>query len=183
VDKLYPALHRGLFSEIRKNGCLFSQFAIGSRPNAYRFLTRNGLIAAMSLAAVVVEAPLRSGAMSTAHHANELGRQVFVVPANIDNLNFSGSHSLIRDGAVLVDHPDQVLEALGLSAAPAKQPELALPSAVGERILGVLTVEPLAAEFIVERTGLDTAEVMSELTMLEIDGRVMRDAGGYALRP
>jgi DNA processing protein len=184
VDRLYPALHRGLFSQIRDSGCLVSQFALGSQPSAYRFLGRNGLIAAMSLAVIVVEAPLRSGAISTAHHANEQGRQVFVVPSNIDNLNFTGSHGLIRDGATLVDHPNQVLEALSITpkAAP-EQPALSVASGIGEQIMKVLSVAPLAAEFIVERTGLDTSDVMAELTLLELDGRVIRDAGGYAIRP
>jgi len=183
VDKLYPALHRGLFQQIREgNGCLVSQFACGVKPDYYRFLMRNQLIAALSQAVIVIEAPERSGALSTAHRANELGRQVFVVPANIDNINFRGSHALIRDGATLVDHPDHILETLQLekTVAPSAMPE---PSSTGAAILGVLTTTPLAVEFIVERSGLPMHEVMSELTLLELDGRILRDAGGYALRP
>ena len=182
IEQTYPAVHSQLFSQVRGSGCLVSQHAIGSRPNGYKFLMRNHLIAALSLAVLVIEAPERSGALATAHAANDQGKQVFVVPANIENANFKGSHALIRDGATLVDHPDQVLAALRLDSAPRqlKLPEL---SEMGEKILKAIQSTPLAAEFIVEQTGLDTSEVMAELTMLEIDGLVMRDGARYAVRP
>jgi DNA processing protein len=182
VDQVYPAVHSAMFNQIRGSGCLVSHHAIGSRPNGYRFLSRNHLIAGLSLGVVVVEAPQRSGALATALAAGEQGKQVFVVPANIDNANFKGSHALIRDGAQLVDHPDHVLSALGIAAGTA---QMALPelSSTGARIMNALASEPLTIEFLGERTGLDTSEVMAELTMLEIDGRVLRDAGKYAVRP
>lgn len=183
IDKAYPMLHRGLFQQIRENGCLVSQFAAGSAPSGYRFLVRNNLIAAISRALLVVEAPERSGALSTANSANEMGRQVFVVPANIDNEKYRGSHSLIRNGATLVDHPDQILEDLGITPVLEMKAACSPASAIQEKILSAMSVDPLAAEFIAERTGIDAAAVMSELTMLELDGRIMRDAGGYALLP
>lgn len=182
IEQVYPAVHGGLFMQIRGCGCLVSQHAIGSRPNGFRFLNRNHLIAGLSHGVVVIEAPERSGALSTVHAANEQGKQVFVVPANIDNANFKGSHALIRDGATLVDHPDQVLEAFGIAPTVA-QPALPELGPVGARIMSALAAAPLTTEFIVDRTGLDTSEVMAELTMLEIDGRVIRDGGKYAVRP
>lgn len=182
IDHVYPAVHDGLFQQIKENGCLVSQFAAGTRPTDYRFLVRNVLVASISLALLVVEAPLKSGAMRTAHAAAELGREVFVVPSNIDMLSFQGSFSLLRDGATLVSNPDEVLESLGIEP-PGPMAELSPASSVGERILQVLSVHPLAAELIVERTGLDTSDVLSELTMLELEGRIIRDAGGYAIKP
>lgn len=183
IERVYPRVHSGLFEQIKSSGCLLSQFAIGTfSSREYRPLMRNHTVAALCAAVVVVEAPERSGALSTAGAANELGRHVFVVPANIDNLNFRGSHALIRDGATLVDHPDQVSEALGLMPVP----EAVVDSPVSEiqrKILSVLSGDPLASEFIVQRTGLDTSEVLSELTILEIEGKVLKDRGGYALRP
>lgn len=181
VDHVYPAVHAGLFARIRQQGCLVSQFAVGTKPNEYKFLIRNALVAALSQAVLVIEAPLKSGAMRTAHVAAEYGRDVFVVPANIDAWTFAGSFSLIRDGASLVTHPDEVLEAMGV--APVGAEPVAPASSLGEQILAVLTVQPLATELIVERTGLPTVDVLSELTMLELEGRVIRDAGGYAIKP
>ncbi len=182
IEQVYPAVHAGLFQQIRASGCLVSQHAIGCRPSGFRFLSRNHLIAGLSMAVLVVEAPERSGAISTVHAANDQGKQVFVAPANIDNANFKGSHALIRDGAALVDHPDQVLAALGLEIGTAPSPPAAL-SPGGKKIIDAIMSTALAPEFIVEQTGLDTSEVMAELTMLEIDGLVIRDGGKYAVRP
>ncbi len=181
VDYIYPAVHGGLFEQIRRSGCLVSQFSVGSKPAEYKFLQRNVVVAALSDAVLVVEAPPKSGALSTAQAAVEMGRDVFVVPANIDAEGFRGSFHLIRDGATLVSHPNQILEDMQIE--PARKEEAAPASSMGEMILAVLGSATLATEFIVERTGLDTAEVLSELTMLELEGRVMRDASGYALRP
>ncbi|MFY9234271.1 MAG: DNA-processing protein DprA [Fimbriimonadaceae bacterium] len=183
IDGVYPALHRGLFEQIRANGCLVSQFAVGSRSHRQHFLVRNSLVAALSRAVLVVEAPFASGSINTAHAANELGRQVFVVPATIDHENFRGSHDLIRAGATLVDHPNQILDDLGIPRASSAPAPLSQASEIQQKILAQMTVAPLAAEFIAERTGIDPAEVMSELTMLELEGRILRDAGGYALKP
>ncbi len=181
IDNVYPAVHAGLFRQIREQGCLVSQFAVGTKPGDYRFLIRNMTVAALSLAVLVVEAPLKSGAMRTAHAAAEYGRDVFVVPANIDMMSFAGSFSLLRDGATLVSHPDEILEAIGVEPVTAE--ELAPASSTGEKILRVLSTSPIPTEVIVDRSGLDTADVLSELTMLELEGRVIRDSGGYAIRP
>lgn len=185
LDKSYPRENAGLFRQIaEQGGCLISQFAVGTK-SAWesRPLMRNHTVAALSQALVVIEAPAKSGSLYTAMAANELGRPVFVVPANVDNLNFRGSHQLIRDGATLVDHPNQVLYALGMEP-PAREEAAAAPANETQRkILSTLSMQPLAPERIVEQTGLPTADVLAELTMLELEGRVIRDTGGFALRP
>jgi DNA processing protein len=183
IERAYPRVHFGLFEQIKANGCVLSQFPVGAMySREFRPLLRNQTVAALSSAILVVEAPEKSGALSTAARGNELGRHVFVVPSNVDNVNFRGSHGLIRDGATLVDHPDQVLEAMDLEPVGIEttRPEL---TPVQARILAVMSPVPLACEFIVEKTGLNTAEVLSELTMLEMDGHIIRDAGGFALCP
>lgn len=181
IDHVYPAVHAPLFRKIRERGCLVSQFAVGSRPNEYKFLQRNALIAMLSLAVVVIEAPYKSGALRTAHDAADIGRDVFVVPGGIDQPNFGGSHHLIRQGATFVDSPNQVLMEIGVEPV---RPKAVTPvgSSTAEAILSVLSVQPISTEAIVDRTGLDPTEVLSELTMLELDGRVVRDSVGYATR-
>lgn len=183
IERSYPLEHRGLFKQIRESGCLISQFAVGATAGKFRPLIRNQTVAALSEALLVVEAPLQSGSLNTAKAAVQLGRQVFVVPANIDADGFRGSHALIRDGATLVEHPDQILEAMGIlkMAAPVGMPPDLTD--VQQRILEVLTTEPLASEFVAERTGLDPADVLSELTMLELEGIVIRDFGGFCKKP
>lgn len=181
VDTVYPAVHAGLFTRIVESGCLVSQFACGVRPGEHKFLLRNDLIAALSLAVVVIEAPPKSGALRTASTAAELGREVFVVPATIERRAYWGSFNLLRDGATLVYHPDQILESLGIDPTPAIVESK--PEGDAERILAALTIDPIDPEKIVDRTGLDASVVLSELTMLEIDGRIVRHAGGYAIKP
>lgn len=184
LDRAYPREHVGLFQRIRDHGgCLVSQFPVGGKPSwDSRPLVRNLTVAALCHALVVIEAPSNSGSLHTANAANDLGRPVFVVPSNIDNLNFRGSHNLIRDGATLVDHPYQVLSSLGIEPAEAASAPDAL-NEVQRRILEVLREKAMPAEMIVDKTGVPAADVMSELTMLELDGLILRDAGGYAIRP
>ena len=181
LDTTYPAAHSGLFQQVQVRGGLVSQYALGTRPADFRFLQRNHLIAALADALLVIEAPGKSGSLTTANVANDLGRDVFVVPANIDQKSFHGSFNLIRDGATLVDHPNQILEAMGIETAV----ESATTSAntVAELILSVLTVEPMPGDLIQERTGLATDILLTELTMMELDGSVIRDGRGYAKRP
>lgn len=177
VDHVYPSANAALFERIKTNGCLVSQFALGTKPADYKFILRNQLIAALCHAVVVIQAPLKSGAIRTAGFAAEMGREVFVVPGPIDQFGFQGSHSLIRDGATLVDHPMQVLEQLGIDFQSITAPQAIGPAA---QILSVLDSQAKPVEKIVELTGLSTSEVLSELTLLELDGNVLRDPGGFS---
>ncbi len=177
VDHIYPSANAALFERIKGNGCLISQFALGTKPADYKFILRNQLIAALCHAIVVTQAPLKSGAIRTAGFAAEMGREVFVVPGPIDQFGFQGSHSLIRDGATLVDHPMQVLEQLGVDFQTTSQ---APSTGIAAEILAVLDSQAKPVEKIVELTGLTTSEVLSELTLLELDGNVLRDPGGFS---
>ena len=179
VDQRYPSMNHGLFERIVKSGCLLSEFAIGSKPDQYKFIVRNRLIAALSRAVLVVEAPARSGALHTAVAAAELGREVFVIPAAIDFMSFRGSLGLIRDGATMVFHPDQVLEPLGIQPVAAEKKRRTGPITNGEIVLNALSTNPISTEKIGELTGLDTATVLGELTMLELEGSILREAGGF----
>ena len=181
LDISYPVSNASIFEQIQRRGGLVSQYALGTTVFDFRFLERNHLIAALADALLVVEAPGKSGSLVTANAANELGRDVFVVPANIDQKSFYGSFNLIRDGATLVDHPNQILEALGIEGA--LEMPAAAASTVAQQILNVLTVEPMPGELIQERTGLATDILLTELTMMELDGSVIRDGRGYAKRP
>jgi len=184
VDIAYPAAHGGLFEEMRTRGGQISQYACGSKPNEYKFLQRNGLIAALSQAVLVIEAPARSGALRTANVANDLGRPVMVVPSSIEHQNFFGSFGLIRDGATLVHHPDQVLEFLDLEPTlPGIDAPVLASSSLASRILDVLTIDAQTADKIADLLGSPTSDILAELTLLELDNRVMRTGPGYAIRP
>lgn len=178
VDHVYPSSHAGLFSRIKENGCLMSQFAIGTKPADYKFIQRNHLIAAISSAVIVIEAPTKSGAIRTAGFAGEQGREIFVIPGQIDQFGFQGSHALIRDGATMIDHPMQVIESLGIELISA--PPKADLQGISGRIMEVLSANSISVEKVVELTGFEMSEVLADLTILELEGHVIREHGGYS---
>ena len=102
VDIVYPLSNKGLFADTAQYGCILSEFPPGTPPMKYNFPKRNRIISGLSCGVLVVEAPEKSGALITARQAAEQGRDVFVVPGNIDVPTFVGSNALLRDGAIAV---------------------------------------------------------------------------------
>lgn len=102
ADVVYPASNKSLYADTQQQGCLISEFVPGTPPYGWNFPRRNRIISGLSNGVLVVEAPERSGALSTARHALEQGRDVFAVPGNIDVDTCVGSNGLLRDGAIMV---------------------------------------------------------------------------------
>ncbi len=102
ADVVYPAKNRELFRRIEKQGCLITEYIPGTPAHGWNFPPRNRIISGLSAGVVIVEAPERSGALSTANHASEQGRDVYVVPGNINNPNCAGSNQLLREYAMAV---------------------------------------------------------------------------------
>ena len=102
ADIVYPVSNRALFGDTEENGCILSEFAPGTPPQKWNFPRRNRIISGLSCGVLVVEAPEKSGALITVRDAAEQGRDVFVVPGNIDIPSFVGSNRLLRDGAIAV---------------------------------------------------------------------------------
>ena len=98
VDVVYPASNRQLFRRVEEKGCLISEYPPGTRPEPWRFPQRNRIISGISHGVLVVEAPKKSGALITARYALEQGRDVFVVPGNIDSAACEGSNALLMEG-------------------------------------------------------------------------------------
>ena len=102
ADVVYPPSNRSLFEDVERYGCIISEFPPGTPPVKWNFPRRNRLISGLSCGVLVVEAPEKSGALITARQAAEQGRDVFVVPGNIDIPTCVGSNRLLRDGAIAV---------------------------------------------------------------------------------
>ena len=102
ADVIYPPSNRGLYADTERYGCLLSEFPPGTPPYKWNFPRRNRIISGLSCGVLVVEAPVGSGSLITANQALEQGRDVFVVPGNIDQPGFVGSNRLLRDGGILV---------------------------------------------------------------------------------
>ena len=111
VDVNYPNHHDKLFNQIiDQGGCIISELLPHTLPHKHTFPRRNRLVAGLSLATIVTEATIQSGSLITARLTSEQGKQVFAIPSHIDNSNAEGCHHLIREGATLIYHPQQVLE-------------------------------------------------------------------------
>ncbi|WP_333954769.1 DNA-processing protein DprA [Psychrobacter sp. S4(2024)] len=111
IDVNYPNHHDRLFSQIiEQGGCIISELLPHTLPHKHTFPRRNRLVAGLSLATIVTEATIKSGSLITARLTSEQGKQVFAIPSHIDNSNAEGCHHLIREGATLVYHPQQVLD-------------------------------------------------------------------------
>lgn len=184
IERAYPSTHTELYKSIRATGgCLLSQFPVGKPSLPQNFLLRNQIIAALADALLVVEAPLRSGSLSTATAAADLGKPVFVVPGNIVLDNYKGSHMLIREGATLVDHPDQILEATGWEPALLPEKDVAKLNPLQKRIVEQLGDIPQNSEVLLKNLEVPAPELLNELTMLELEGLIIKTSAGYARKP
>ena len=111
IDVYYPNHHDQLFTQIiDRGGCIISELLPHTQPHKHTFPRRNRLVAGLSLATIVTEATIKSGSLITARLTSEQGKQVFAIPSHIDNSNAEGCHHLIREGATLIYHPQQVIE-------------------------------------------------------------------------
>ena len=111
IDVCYPTHHEQLFTQIiEQGGCLVSELLPHTLPHKHTFPRRNRLVAGLSLATIVTEATIKSGSLITARLTSEQGKQVFAIPSHIDNNNATGCLHLIREGATLIYHPEQVLD-------------------------------------------------------------------------
>ncbi|KAA2284635.1 DNA-processing protein DprA [Arenimonas fontis] len=199
-DLAYPAKHAGLMARIAEFGAVVSEHPPGTPALASHFPSRNRIIAGLSLGTVVVEAALRSGALITARLAGEAGREVFALPGSPDNPLARGCHRLIREGATLVESPEEVVAGLAplaqalaqqlrgrleaSAAVPATPPAVQPPADPDHKKLwSALGHDPTGLDELAERTGLTVAALSSMLLLMELDGRVVNEHGRYARRP
>ncbi|HEY8860349.1 MAG TPA: DNA-processing protein DprA [Gaiellales bacterium] len=175
TDIAYPRSHRGLYARILEHGLAVSEYPPGTAPAPWRFPARNRLIAALARTVVIVEARVRSGALITADHALDLGRDVVAVPGAAGSSASAGTNGLIKSGAGLVEDEADLSVWLGIDA-PAAPPPPADPAA--RRVLEGLSGRPAYADDIAAATGLGPGSAAALLSRLEIDGWLARDASG-----
>lgn len=185
LDKVYPAANRDLAHALAQQGALVSEFPLGTPPLAANFPRRNRLISGMSLGCLVVEASLQSGSLITARLALEQGRDVFAIPGSIHAPQSKGCHSLLKQGAKLVETAQDILEELGgLAVTPAPAVNSAGPDSNGPdaALLEHLGFDPVDADTLSVRCGLTVSQLSAMLLTLELNGRICVLPGGLYQR-
>jgi len=193
VLNVYPPEHESLAGDVVSHGALISENPPRSPPLSGAFPQRNRIITGLSLGVIVVEASERSGALISARHAMEQGREVFAVPGRVDSRMSKGCHRLLRDGAKLVETIDDVLEELGPLASPTPvasdeaSPPIRHPGELQlnepeKAVLAAIDDEPIDIDSVIAASGLPVPNVLSTLSVLEMKRLVRRLGGNRVMR-
>lgn len=172
VDKIYPDSNRQLYYQIQERGVLFSEYPTNTKPERGNFPARNRIIAGLCRAVLIMEAPMKSGALITARFANDFGRDVYVLPGSLDNSQAVGCLELLNRGAHVILGEEHLLEMLGTmplldrppvsSKLPPKlEPEL-------NCVFQAIEDRAIAIDAIAQKTNLDTGQILAALSQLEI---------------
>ena len=187
LERIYPVENRKLFHRIAENGAVVSEFPLMAEPEAHHFPIRNRIISGMSLGTIVVEATRKSGSLITARLAAEQNREVFAVPGSIQSFKSAGTHTLIKQGAKLVEHAQDVIEELApfvqfnesLENNPWDQTgeKLGLLSGDEVRVYHALEPYPVHIDDLVRKISMKPGKLLSILLKLELNGMVQQSPG------
>ena len=206
LDEVYPPHHRHLQATIATRGAVVSEYAPGTSSRPAHFPARNRLVATLGLATLVVEAAKRSGALITARLAAEAGREVCAIPGSVRNPRAQGCHRLIREGAALVETPEEVFALLApalsrdfpaLAAGDLQKPvtgptergrQHALPPSLAgnadyQCLWKALDHDPTPMDCLIRRSGLTAVQLSSMLLAMELAGIVVCEHGRYCRNP
>ena len=180
IDVVYPKANRELAQALATEGCLVSEFPLGTPPLAENFPRRNRLISGLARGVLVVEAGNPSGSLITARFAADQGREVFALPGSIHSSLSKGCHDLIKQGAMLVEEADEILAELRwpVRIVPDAQPQ----ADAADAFLESMGFAPASPDQIAQRTGIAAGSVAARLSLLEIEGRIAALPGGLFQR-
>ena len=186
VDVVYPLKNRELYKQILNQGLVLSEYPAKTEPHRTHFPRRNRIIAGLSRAVLVMEAPQKSGALITADYANEFGRDVYALPARLDDFSSQGCLKLISQGATpILKELDELLKMLGAIpqlgnvATLTSEQDKPLPDLPPElhRVMKAIREESLPFDFIIQQTQMPANKVSSALLQLELMGLVSQLPG------
>ncbi|RFP22764.1 DNA-protecting protein DprA [Duganella sp. BJB488] len=183
ADRIYPARNKALARRIAEEGCIVSEYALGTPPLRDNFPRRNRVISGLASGVLVVEAAAKSGSLITAKLAGEQGKELYAIPGSIHATLAKGCHKLIReDGAKLVESAADILTDLGrlTPGAPGCRP--LLDDTFVDRVLAALGEHPAAPDLLALRLNQSAAELQGQLLALELAGLVERLPGGMFQR-
>lgn len=183
---LYPPQNKKLAREIVSTaGAVISEFSPGTEPLAHHFLQRNRIISGLARGVLVIEAPEKSGALSTANHALEQNRDVFAIPGPVFAKNSRGTNMLIKMGARLVGSAEDIFEEFDIDAKETREEVVIAGTEEEKTILRILLDADagLPVDEIIRSAGLASQNVSSIITIMELDGRIVNLGNGtYSIK-
>ena len=185
LQRIYPSQNKDLFHRIAENGAVISEFALQAEPEAHHFPLRNRVISGMCLGTVVVEATKKSGSLITARLAAEQNREVFAVPGSVQSFKSIGTHTLIKQGAKLVEHAQDILdefpqiETVAPTTAPEPQNSLPPLSPMEAQVYAALGPYPVHIDDLGRKISLESGKLAGILLQLELKGIVQQLPGKY----
>ncbi len=181
IDVVYPPENRGLMQEITGSGAIVTENPFGTLPEAGYFPARNRIISGLSRGTVIVEATEDSGSLITAKYTLEQGRKLFAVPGNIASPNSRGTHSLIKQGAMLAEGSDDILRNLGIpkSVAGRRRPPLPAMNREESAVVRCVLDDPKHIDLIMKESGMNAGMLNAVLVNLELKGLVKQLPGKY----
>src|SRR6266480_1434743 len=191
INIVFPSENAELFERVAANGAVVTQFPFNRTADKQSFPIRNRIVAGMTLGTVVVEANLTSGALITAHFANEYGRQIFAVPGQIDSPRSKGCHELIKKGAKLCEGAEDILSEFEYLFPPSNRPQGASESGVlpaltlsdnEQKAYDVLSKEESNIDEVIRRSGMPASAVSVALLSLEMKRLVKQLPGKLFIR-
>jgi DNA processing protein len=187
LERIYPAENKRLFQRISQNGAVVSEFALRTEPEGHNFPLRNRIISGMSLGTVVVEATKKSGSLITARLAAEQNREVFAVPGSIQSFKSTGTHTLIKQGAKLVEHAQDIVEELAPYFQNNQHRTIVSPDDINEipaslsgdesTVFAALEPYPIHIDELSRKISMEPGKLSSILLKLELNGMILQSPG------
>lgn len=195
LDIIYPAKNKALAHQIAEQGCLVSEYFLGTPSIPGNFPRRNRIISGVAQGVLVIEAAAQSGSLITARMAAEQGREVFAIPGSIHSPLAKGCHHLIKQGAKLVESAQDILDevqafsaATTRTAEPVSATSSELPTekpecvTIEQKLLSIIGYDPVHIDLLATRAQIQTAELSAILLGMELGGVIESLSGGYVQR-
>ena len=183
LDKIYPAEHKDLATEIIRNGCIISEYPPGLAPGRGNFPARNRLISGMSLGVLIIEELSKSGTMHTANHAKNQNKPIFIIPGKNTSPLSNAPLNLLNQGAIMIRSADDILKNLKIKKIVdqqhQKQSTITFSSPEEKTIYNLIKREPLENDQIIRLSGLNTVTTLITLSIMEINGLIKNNSGKY----